>query len=159
MSAIPGDLCCFFTFESLSSFSRYRASLADSYTDRRIDDLLILATCRLLLQRYSPANLMVPLLMEALDNAWYDLWRPLTNLMQTFRVSQLCTFNVAAIFILGSSLHMAYYRTPWCMHVRISACSMHTYHHKYTSTITNSELRVMNKFSSAMWACLLLTCM
>ena len=36
--------------------------------------------------------------MEALGNAWYGSWRPLTNLMQTIRVCHLCTFNVAAIF-------------------------------------------------------------
>ena len=36
--------------------------------------------------------------MEALDNAWYGLWRPLTNIMQTFRACHLCTFNVATIF-------------------------------------------------------------
>ena len=36
--------------------------------------------------------------MEALDNAWYGSWRPLTNLTQTFRACHLCTFNVAAIF-------------------------------------------------------------
>ena len=36
--------------------------------------------------------------MEALDNAWYGSWRPLTNLTQTFRACHLRTFNVAAIF-------------------------------------------------------------
>ena len=36
--------------------------------------------------------------MEALDNACYDLWRPLTNLTQTFRACHLRTFNVGAIF-------------------------------------------------------------
>ena len=37
MSAIPSDLCCFFflRLNRCNSFSRYRASLADSYTDRR----------------------------------------------------------------------------------------------------------------------------
>ena len=44
----------FLRFFRFNSFSRYRASLADSYTDRRkkeerkseIDDLSVLATCR-----------------------------------------------------------------------------------------------------------------
>ena len=37
VSAIPGDLQFFFfvRLNRLNSFSRYRASLADSYTDRR----------------------------------------------------------------------------------------------------------------------------
>ena len=37
--------------------------------------------------------------MEALDNAWYGSWRPLTNLTQTFRAYHLRTLNVAAIYI------------------------------------------------------------
>jgi len=51
---------------------------------------------------------VVPLLMEALDNAW----KPLTNLTSTFRTCHLRTFNVAAIFFSGPSLHMVYYHTP-----------------------------------------------
>ena len=39
--------------------------------------------------------------MEALDNACYGSWRPLTNLTQTFRACHLRTFNVAAIFFRG----------------------------------------------------------
>ena len=58
---------------------------------------IIVIAC-LVLQRCSPAKLTVPLYMEALGNVWYGLWRPLTNLMQTFQACQLCTFNVAAIF-------------------------------------------------------------
>ena len=51
----------------------------------------------LLLQWCSPMKLMVPLLMEALGNAWHS-WRPLTNLTQTFWTCHLRTFNVAVIF-------------------------------------------------------------
>ena len=40
--------------------------------------------------------------MEALGNAWYGSWRPLTNLTQTFQVCHLCTFNVATIFFQGN---------------------------------------------------------
>ena len=36
--------------------------------------------------------------MEALNNAWYGSWWPLTNPTQTFRACHLCTFNVATIF-------------------------------------------------------------
>ena len=44
--------------------------------------------------------------MEALNNAWYGSWRPLTNLMQTFQVCHLCTFYVATIFfLLGGGGH------------------------------------------------------
>ena len=39
--------------------------------------------------------------MEALGNAWYGWWKPLTDLTQTFRVFHLCTFNVAAFFFRG----------------------------------------------------------
>ena len=46
--------------------------------------------------------------MEALDNAWYGSWRLLTNLTRTFRAYHLCCH-----FLGGSSLHMAYYCTPW----------------------------------------------
>ena len=46
------------------------------------------------------AKLMVLLLMEALDMAWYGSCRPLTNLTQTFQVCHLCTFNVATIFVV-----------------------------------------------------------
>ena len=52
----------------------------------------------LVLQQCSPAKLTVPLSMEVLGNAWYGSWRPLNNLMQTFQVCHLCTFNVATIF-------------------------------------------------------------
>ena len=49
VSAIPGDLS---RLNRCNSFSHYRASLADSYTDRRkkesqkIDNLPVLATCQ-----------------------------------------------------------------------------------------------------------------
>ena len=66
---------------------------------QKIDDLPVLAACRSgTLAIYSSVKLMVPLPMEALDNAWYGSWRPLTNLTQTIWVCHLCTFNVAVIF-------------------------------------------------------------
>ena len=39
--------------------------------------------------------------MEALDNAWYGSWWPLTNLTQSFQACHLYTFNVAAILFQG----------------------------------------------------------
>ena len=55
----------------------------------------------LVLQQCSSAHLTVPLPMEALSNACYGSWRPLTNLTETFQACHLRTFNVAAIFFLG----------------------------------------------------------
>ena len=46
----------------------------------------------------SSAKLMIMLPMEALGNALYGSWRPLTNLTQTFQACHLCTFNVATNF-------------------------------------------------------------
>ena len=43
--------------------------------------------------------------MEALGNAWYGSWRPLSNLTQTFQACHLCTFNVAGIFFPAPSLY------------------------------------------------------
>ena len=110
-----------------NSFSRYRARLAADAGRSQMNHRAslkyqtgksqtwicpCLRLAGLVLQRCSPAKLTVPLLMEALDSAWCDSWRPLTNLTCKFRACHLYTFNVAAIFS-GSFLHMAYYRTPW----------------------------------------------
>ena len=48
-----------------------------------------------------PAKSTVPLLVEALDNAWSGSWRPLTNLTCKFWACHLCIFNVATIFFSG----------------------------------------------------------
>ena len=60
--------------------------------------------------------------MEALGNAWYGSWRPLTNLTETFRACHLCTFNVAAILFRG---HPYIWRTT-VRHddVRLFTCSV-----------------------------------
>ena len=70
-----------------NSFSHYRAIVLEKREkeSQKID-------------RFFPAKLTVLLPMEALDNGWYGSWRPLTNLMQTFRACHLCTFHVATIF-------------------------------------------------------------
>ena len=57
--------------------------------------------------------------MEALDNAWYGSWRPLTNLTQTFWACHLCTFNVAAIFFRG---HHYICRTYTVRHDKHAGC-------------------------------------
>ena len=45
-----------------------------------------------------PTKLMVLLPMQALDNACYGSWRPLTDLTQTFWVCHLCTLNGCHFF-------------------------------------------------------------
>ena len=46
MSAIPGNLCCFFfMLNRCNSFSHYRTSLKEEES-QKIDDLHVLATCR-----------------------------------------------------------------------------------------------------------------
>ena len=73
----------------------YWLTVTRTEESQKIDDLPFLATCWSgTLQRYSPAKLMVPLLMEALvmpDMAHRE--KPLT-----LRACHLCTFNVAVIF-------------------------------------------------------------
>ena len=68
----------FFSCLNHNSFSRYHASLADSYTDRRkkkkeesqkIDDLPVLATRQSGTSAMLSSKVNGPLLMEALGNA------------------------------------------------------------------------------------------
>jgi len=91
----------FSCLDHCNSFSRYRARLADTKGNQKIDDLPVLRLASLVLQRCSLAKLTVLLAMEALGNVWYGSRRPLTNLTQTFQACHLCTFNMAAIFVQG----------------------------------------------------------
>ena len=61
---------------------------------------------------------MVLLPMEALSNARYGSWRPLTNLTQTFQACHLCTFNVATISSWGI---LTYGVLPYAMIVGVAS--------------------------------------
>ena len=107
MSAVPSDLCCFVFFPFFfrvwivvisSDFIKLAQLTLKIERSQKIDDLPILATCQsgTLAILFSEVNSLLPI--EALGNAWYGSWRPLTNLIQA---CHLCTFNVATI-LLGS---------------------------------------------------------
>ena len=51
---------------------------------QKIDDLPVSTTCWSVTSAILSGEFNWLLLMEALDNACYGSWRPLTNLMQTF---------------------------------------------------------------------------
>ena len=80
-----------------NSFSRYRAIYRGGEEEKKerkktIDDLPVLATCR--------SGTLVMLSSKV-------------NGPVAHGSTRACHFNVAAIFFSGSSLHMAYYHTPW----------------------------------------------
>ena len=79
--------------------SRWEVERRRKSEDRRFASFSDLPV--LVLEQCFPAKLMALLLVETLDNDWWGLYRPLSNLMQTFRACHLWTFNVAAILFWG----------------------------------------------------------
>ena len=98
-------LCWFYAVNHhCNSFSCYCASLAETQKKKKRESKDGWFDCfsNLIWPVWYFSNalqwsLTVLLFMEALDNAWYSSWRPLTNLTQTFWACHSSTFKVVAI--------------------------------------------------------------
>ena len=130
---IASYLCCL-CLDYCNNFSCCHATVMQRVRSQRINDLLILVTCRSGISVILCGKLNGPVahgstrqcLIWIIEGLWliyrrhftrYGSQRPLTNLTHTFQMCSLCTFNVAAIYIFflggGASLHMTYYHVPW----------------------------------------------